>query len=98
MSEQTRREFFKKGGTVALGGVVAAATAPGLAGAAGLFLGFLGTVFSYFKLDTATRGYYSGRLKLAAGTARAVVRCVATYGARPSALRDGRWISIRLAR
>ena len=34
MSNRTRREFFKESGTVALGGVVAAATAPGLASAA----------------------------------------------------------------
>jgi tetrathionate reductase subunit B len=34
MSERTRREFFKDTGSVALGGVVAAATVPGLASAA----------------------------------------------------------------
>lgn len=28
----------------------------------------LGTIFSYFRLDTATKGYYSGRLQLATGT------------------------------
>lgn len=33
-----------------------------------LVLALLGTVFGYLKLDTATRGFYSGRLKLAAGT------------------------------
>ena len=35
---------------------------------AGLLLGFLGTVFSYLKLDTLTRGYYARRLQFAAGT------------------------------
>jgi hypothetical protein len=34
---------------------------------AGLVLGLLGTMFGYLRLDTATRGYYSGRLRLAAG-------------------------------
>lgn len=41
-----------------------------LAGVAGgTVLLLLGTVLGYLKLDTATRGYYSGRLKFAAGTA-----------------------------
>jgi hypothetical protein len=31
-----------------------------------LLLVLLGTAFGYLKLDTATKGYYSGRLKLAA--------------------------------
>ncbi|MBX3413138.1 MAG: hypothetical protein KF708_10655 [Pirellulales bacterium] len=35
--------------------------------ASGLVLLLLGTTFGYLKLDTATRGFYSGRLKLAAG-------------------------------
>ena len=29
-------------------------------------LGFLGLVFGYLKLDTATRGYYTGRLQIGA--------------------------------
>ena len=29
----------------------------------GLILAFLGVVFGYFRLDTATRGYYTGRLQ-----------------------------------
>jgi len=41
-----------------------------LAGAgAGLLLGLIATLWGYLKLDTASRGYYSGRLKLAAGAA-----------------------------
>lgn len=35
---------------------------------AGLVLALLGTAFGYLKLDTATRGYYRGRLMIAAGT------------------------------
>jgi hypothetical protein len=35
-------------------------------GAFGLLLALLGTAYGYLKLDTATKGYYSGRLKLAA--------------------------------
>lgn len=35
--------------------------------ASGLVLLLLGTTFGYLKLDTATRGFYSGRLKLVAG-------------------------------
>jgi hypothetical protein len=35
----------------------------------GVIVLLLGTMFSYFKLDTATRGYYTGRLQFAtAGT------------------------------
>lgn len=33
---------------------------------AGMFLAFVGTIYGYFRLDTATKGYYSGRLKMAA--------------------------------
>ena len=41
-----------------------------LAGAgAGLLLGLISTLWGYLKLDTASRGFYSGRLKLAAGAA-----------------------------
>jgi hypothetical protein len=41
-----------------------------LAGAgAGVLLGLIATLWGYLKLDTASRGYYSGRLKLAAGAA-----------------------------
>ena len=35
----------------------------------GLFLSLLAVVFSYFRLDTATRGYYTGRLQLLAAAA-----------------------------
>lgn len=41
----------------------------GLAGGgAALVLLLVGTLFGYLKLDTATRGYYTGRLQLAAAT------------------------------
>jgi hypothetical protein len=40
---------------------------------AGIVLGLLGTLFGYLKLDTATRGYYSGRLKLATGAMMAAI-------------------------
>lgn len=33
-----------------------------------LLLGLLGVVFGYFRVDTATRGYYTGRLQLVAAT------------------------------
>ena len=36
-------------------------------GLAALVLVVIGTLFGYLKLDTATRGYYSGRLQLTAG-------------------------------
>ena len=36
---------------------------------AAVLLGLVGTVFAYLKTDTATRGYYTGRLRLAAGLA-----------------------------
>lgn len=36
---------------------------------AGVVLLLLGTMFGYFKLDTATRGYYTGRLQFAAAGA-----------------------------
>jgi hypothetical protein len=41
---------------------------------AGGSLLFLGTVFSYFRLDTATRGYYTGRLQFM--TAAAILAIV----------------------
>jgi len=42
--------------------------------ASGVLLSLMGIVFGYLKLDTMTRGYYSGRLKLAAaGAATAAV-------------------------
>lgn len=48
--------------------------------AGGAVLLVLATMLGYFKLDTATRGYYSGRLKLAAGTvAVAVVALAALF-------------------
>jgi hypothetical protein len=41
---------------------------------AGVVLLLLGTMFSYFKLDTATKGYYTGRLQfVTAGTILALV-------------------------
>ena len=49
---------------------------------AGLLLGLLATLWGYLKLDTASRGYYSGRLKLAAGAA-----AVATV--------SGAWVAVR---
>jgi hypothetical protein len=36
----------------------------------------LGTLFSYFKIDTATRGYYTGRLQFV--TAGAILLLVTT--------------------
>ena len=48
------------------------------AGGMGLVIIVLGTLFGYLKLDTATRGYYSGRLKLAAA---AVILSAVTLGA-----------------
>lgn len=35
--------------------------------AAGLMLAVLGTIFSYLKIDTATRGFYTGRLRFGTG-------------------------------
>ncbi|TVS16399.1 MAG: hypothetical protein EA424_14335 [Planctomycetaceae bacterium] len=43
----------------------------------GLLLALMGVVFTYFRLDTATRGFYSGRLKWAAAAAFAAVVAVA---------------------
>lgn len=40
-----------------------------LGAAAGAVVALLATVYGYLRLDTATRGYYSGRLKLAAACA-----------------------------
>jgi hypothetical protein len=40
-----------------------------LAAVVGLVLAVVGTIFGYLKTDTATRGYYSGRLKFAAAAA-----------------------------
>jgi hypothetical protein len=48
------------------------------AGGMSLVILVLGTLFGYLKLDTATRGYYSGRLKLAAA---AVILSAVTLGA-----------------
>jgi hypothetical protein len=45
---------------------------------AGLALAVLTALFGYLKLDTATRGFYSGRLKLAAG---AVITAALAAGA-----------------
>lgn len=48
------------------------------AGGMGLVVLVLGTLLGYLKLDTATRGYYSGRLKLAAA---AVILSAVALGA-----------------
>jgi hypothetical protein len=42
---------------------------------AGIIVLMLGTLFSYFRLDTATKGYYTGRLQF--GTAGAILALVA---------------------
>lgn len=39
---------------------------------AAMCLGLLATLFGYLRLDTSTRGFYSGRLKLLAGTVAVV--------------------------
>jgi hypothetical protein len=44
---------------------------------AGLALAVLATLYGYLKLDTLTRGYYSGRLKAAAGAVMMAVAVVA---------------------
>jgi hypothetical protein len=49
------------------------------AAGAGLLLALVGTLFGYLKLDTLTKGYYSGRLKLAA--AAAILSAVAASAA-----------------
>jgi len=53
-----------------------------LAGGVGVFLAFVGTIFAYLKIDTATRGYYSGRLRLTAGAMiiGLIVAAVALFG------------------
>jgi hypothetical protein len=45
---------------------------------AGLVFALLATLLGYLKLDTQTRGYYSGRLKLAAGAVSAAIVVAAT--------------------
>jgi hypothetical protein len=49
---------------------------------AGLALAVLATLYGYLKLDTLTRGYYSGRLKAAAGAVMMAVAVVAVMLAR----------------
>lgn len=49
---------------------------------AGLVLGFLGTILSYLKLDTITRGYYTRRLQLLAGTTILGLAAAAVYVVR----------------
>ena len=49
---------------------------------AGLLLGLIATLWGYLKLDTASRGFYSWRLKLAAGAAAI-------------ALLSGAWAAVR---
>ena len=44
---------------------------------AGLVLALIGTLFGYLKLDTLTRGYYTGRLRVAAGAAILALAAVA---------------------
>jgi uncharacterized integral membrane protein len=45
----------------------------GLALGFGAVLCLLSVVFGYFRLDTATRGYYTGRLQFLAATAILIV-------------------------
>ena len=47
-----------------------------------MVLAMLGTCFTYFKLDTATRGYYSGRLKTAAAAVILALAGVVIYSVR----------------
>lgn len=56
------------------------ALAAGVIGAAVLLM--LATLLGYLKLDTATRGYYSGRLKLAAGLVALAVVGLATVAVK----------------
>lgn len=44
---------------------------------AGLVLALISTLFGYLKLDTLTRGYYTGRLRVAAGAAILALAAVA---------------------
>lgn len=44
---------------------------------AGLVLALVSTLFGYLKLDTLTRGYYTGRLRVAAGAAILALAAVA---------------------
>jgi hypothetical protein len=54
-----------------------------LAGAGSLLvLGLIATLWGYLRLDTASRGYYSGRLKLGAAAAVALVAGAALHVAR----------------
>ena len=43
---------------------------------AGVVLALLGSMFGYFRFDTATRGYYTGRLQFAAAAAILVIAAV----------------------
>ena len=52
------------------------------AGGAALVLVVLGSLFGYLKLDTMTRGYYSGRLKLATGAVIATAAAAAVFAIR----------------
>ena len=51
-------------------------------GGATLVLGLIATLWGYLRLDTASRGYYSGRLKLGAAAAAALVAGAAVHIAR----------------
>jgi hypothetical protein len=50
--------------------------------ASGVVLGMLTMLFGYFRMDTATRGFYSGRLKFVTGAAILAVIAVALLLAR----------------
>ena len=55
-----------------------------------LVLAVLGICFTYFKLDTATRGYYSGRLKTVAAAVILTLAGGAIYAARGDERGDDR--------
>lgn len=50
--------------------------------ASGVVLGMLMLLFGYFRMDTATRGFYSGRLKFVTGAAILAVIAVGLFLAR----------------
>lgn len=59
----------------------------------GSVLLLLGTAFGYLKLDTLTKGYYSGRLRLAATAVAASVAALAYWLALDQGLGiSGRWL------
>ncbi len=50
---------------------------------AGMCLAFVATIYGYFRVDTATKGYYSGRLKIAA-----IAICILILGAGSGILEE----------